>query len=354
MPEPELPHVIETTPLLSDNTSAYKKPSERALRPNYWFAVAALVVAGIRVGSTSILTIPFLQELFCDRGIPEGLYPIHNGTDAVTASNVFWGQLIGDMPNNDDGHCDSAEFNATLARFFSISHVLVAITVTMTICYWSGLSVCIGCKRTIQLCNFGALVAQLLYVVVRKNRDVSLYYIWVADLIEGLAGSPYITIASAYAVDVTSPDERTVVLGRLSAGDMIGFTLGVAIGGLVARSFGLEFVFVWLAPAFDLLNILYIFWMPESLTEAELHNNRIQRSKATLVQFQKPHDFHPKSLKQTWTNVLETCETRLKAFIKGFAPEQLPNRLPGKNGFVFIILIVFIIDLSNMCKDPLL
>ncbi|KAG0018729.1 hypothetical protein BGZ80_006815 [Entomortierella chlamydospora] len=226
--------------------------------------------------------------------------------------------------------------------------------VTLTVRYWSGLSDRIGRKRTIQLCNFGALISQLLYVVVRKNRGVSLYYIWVADLIEGLTGSPYTTIASAYAVDVTSPDERTVVLGRLSAGDMIGFTFGVAIGGLAAKLFGLEFVFVRLAPAFDLLNILYIFWMPESLTEAELHNNRIKRNEPTLVQFQQPRYSHPRSLKRAWTNVLESCEIRLKAFIKGFAPEQLPSRLPGRNGFVYIILIVCIIDISNQCKDPFL
>ncbi|KAF9354665.1 hypothetical protein BGX26_007502 [Mortierella sp. AD094] len=349
MSESEAQHASETTFLLDDTSPADTKPLVQSSKPSYWFAVLALVFLGIHIGPLGAFGTPFLRELFCERGIPEGLIPVRNSTNGANNSHVFSQLLIGDIPGNDDGHCDSAEFSAAIARFLSVTITLTSITITLSVRYWSELSDRIGRKRTMQLCALGSLSAHLIYVLVRVNKNVSLYFIWVGDIVEGIAGSvtTFETLAHTYVVDVTNPDERTVIFGRLSAGALVGSIVGVLIGTLAAKAFGLTFVFVWMIPGFAVLNFLFVSSIPESLSEDDLINNQIQHSQPNLMQSQQ-HGSNRKSLKDSWTKAAASCKDQLKTFAKGFVPEQLPNRLPGKYSIAVISVIFFLTSAATI------
>ncbi|KAF9150376.1 hypothetical protein BGX20_005717, partial [Mortierella sp. AD010] len=346
MPELEAQHELETTSLLHETSPTGPKPLVQSSRPSYWFAVLALVFLGFHIGPLGALNAPFLRELFCERGIPEGLIPNRNSTN----------RAIGDIPGNDDGHCDTAEFSAAIARFMSVTITLTAISgkrhaeyVTLSVRYWSGLSDRIGRKRTMQLCALGSLSAHLIYVLVRANRNVNLYFIWVGDIVEGVAGSvaTFETLAHTYVTDVTNPDERTVIFGRLGAGFLIGSIVGISMGSFAAKMLGLTFVFVWMIPGFAALSFLFVSSIPESLSEANLINNRMLHNQPTLVQFQQ-HESDQKSLRHSWTQVVTSGKDQLKTFIKGFVPDQLPNRLPGKYSIAIISVIFFLTSAATV------
>ncbi|KAF9996210.1 hypothetical protein BGZ80_002435 [Entomortierella chlamydospora] len=343
----EAPHVSETTSLLHDDPSARTRHHEQSSRPSYWYSVGALFVSGIASGPGAVLGIPFLQELFCERGIPEGLIPIHNSTRTLAAEYWLLQKTIGDVPDDNGGNCDSPEYSAAIARFISVSATLIAILMTLTVRYWSGLSDRIGRKRTMQLCSFGSFIALLVYMMVRINNEASLYYLWVGDIIEGMTGSliGYETIAHAFAADVTAPGERTVVFGRLAAGSATGSTLGVVLGGLIGKRFGLKFVFVWVAPCLAFLNFVYISLVPESLSEAELSNNRLQHSQAILAQHQESHE---SGFKHSLTRVLKSAESNVRAIAKGVVPDMQPNRLPGKYSILSIAVIIFVANTASI------
>ncbi|KAF9113568.1 hypothetical protein BGX27_001275 [Mortierella sp. AM989] len=186
-------------------------------QPNYWAAVVAIFLIGLISGPTVSLIAPFLKELFCERGITT-LFPIHNSTSI----------LMRDIPNNEDGHCDSAEYSAAIAKFFGMSTSLAAVMTTLTVRFWSALGDRIGRKRVMQICVSGQVVSVSLCVLVRLNKDMSLYFLMVGDAIEGATGSAlaYTALTHAYAADVTLPEERTIVFGRLLAGLYTGVALG--------------------------------------------------------------------------------------------------------------------------------
>ncbi|KAF9354612.1 hypothetical protein BGX26_007556 [Mortierella sp. AD094] len=345
MSESEAPHVSETTSLLHSNPSTHTKHHTQPWRPSYWYSVGALFISSVSTGPGVVLGVPFLRELFCERGIPEGLIPIHNSTQALTAEYLLWQKTVGDVPSNDD--CGSAEYTAAIARFIGVSATLIAILMTLTVRYWSGLSDRIGRKRTMQLCSFGSFVALLVYMMVRVNNDASLYYLWIGDIIEGLTSSlvGYETFAHAYSADVTAPGQRTVVFGRLAAGAATGSSVGVILGGLIGKQFGLKFVFVWVAPGLAFLNFLYVSLIPESLTEAELSNNRLQHSQITLAQHQESHE---SGFKHTLTRALKSAESNVRTALKGFVPDMQPNRLPGKYSILSIAFIIFIASTASI------
>lgn len=115
-----------------------------------------------------------------------------------------------------------------------------------------------GRRPVVLLSNFG-LGAD--YVVMALAPTIPILFI--GRLISGVTSSSFST-ASAYVADVTPPERRAARFGMLGVAFGIGFTLGPALGGLVA-TFDLRAPF-WLAAALSFTNFLYgLLILPESL-----------------------------------------------------------------------------------------
>jgi DHA1 family tetracycline resistance protein-like MFS transporter len=93
-------------------------------------------------------------------------------------------------------------------------------------------------------------------------------WLFVGRVIAGVTGASF-TTASAYIADVSTPETRAKNFGLVGAAFGLGFIIGPALGGLLAK-WGIRAPF-YAAAGLCLLNALYGFFvLPESLSE----NNR--------------------------------------------------------------------------------
>lgn len=115
-----------------------------------------------------------------------------------------------------------------------------------------------GRRAVILLSNFGLGLDYILMAVAP-----TLGWLFVGRVVSGITSSSFGT-AGAYIADVTAPEERAHKFGMLGVAFGVGFTLGPALGGLLAV-YGLRAPF-WGAAALSLANAAYGFFiLPESL-----------------------------------------------------------------------------------------
>lgn len=114
-----------------------------------------------------------------------------------------------------------------------------------------------GRRPIILLSLFGAGLDYVLMAVAP-----TLSWLFLGRLISGITGAS-VTAANAYIADVSAPEQRGRNFGLVGACFGVGFVLGPALGGLLARS-GLRAPFV-AAAVLNLANALYGFMvLPES------------------------------------------------------------------------------------------
>ncbi len=91
----------------------------------------------------------------------------------------------------------------------------------------------------------------------------SIEWLFVGRVIAGIMGASF-TTASAYIADISEPEKRAQNFGMIGAAFGLGFIIGPALGGILAK-YGLRAPFIG-AAALTLLNWLYGFFvLPESL-----------------------------------------------------------------------------------------
>ena len=115
-----------------------------------------------------------------------------------------------------------------------------------------------GRRPVVLLSNFGLALDYVLMALAP-----SLTWLFVGRLISGIT-SASVSTAFAYIADVTPPERRALVFGRIGAAFGAGFILGPAIGGLLGgMDPRLPF---WVAAALSFANALYgLLILPESL-----------------------------------------------------------------------------------------
>jgi MFS transporter, DHA1 family, tetracycline resistance protein len=115
-----------------------------------------------------------------------------------------------------------------------------------------------GRRPVVLLSNFGLALDYVLMALAP-----SLSWLFVGRLISGVT-SASISTAFAYIADITPPEKRAAVFGKVGAAFGAGFILGPAIGGLLGgMDPGLPF---WVAAGLSFVNTLYgLLILPESL-----------------------------------------------------------------------------------------
>ena len=115
-----------------------------------------------------------------------------------------------------------------------------------------------GRRPVVLLSNFGLGLDYVLMALAP-----SLIWLFVGRVISGIT-SASISTAFAYIADITPPERRAAVFGKIGAAFGAGFVIGPAIGGLLGDADPrLPF---WVAAGLSLANTLYGFFiLPESL-----------------------------------------------------------------------------------------
>lgn len=131
-----------------------------------------------------------------------------------------------------------------------------------------------GRRGVLLICILGSAIGYLLLGI-----GGALWVLLLGRIIDGITGAN-ISVTMAFITDVTPPGQRGKFFGMIGAIMGIGFIVGPAIGGVLAR-FGIEFPF-YAAAALTLVNVVYgFFFMPESLAK----ENRSQLKLAAINPF---------------------------------------------------------------------
>jgi MFS transporter, DHA1 family, tetracycline resistance protein len=117
-----------------------------------------------------------------------------------------------------------------------------------------------GRRSILLICILGTAIGYLLL-----GLGGALWVLFLGRIIDGITGAD-MTVSFAFIADVIPPGQRGKFFGMMGAIMGIGFIVGPAIGGILAR-FGVEVPF-YAAAALAFFNVVYgFFFMPESLSK---------------------------------------------------------------------------------------
>jgi DHA1 family tetracycline resistance protein-like MFS transporter len=161
-------------------------------------------------------------------------------------------KLVESFVNND---------TASAARIFGLFGTAWALMQFFFSPVLGGLSDRFGRRPVVLLSNFGLALDYVLMALAP-----SLTWLFVGRVISGIT-SASVSTAFAYIADVTPPERRAAVFGKIGAAFGAGFILGPAIGGLLGgMDPRLPF---WVAAGLSFANTLYgLLILPESLPKA--------------------------------------------------------------------------------------
>src|ERR1700759_4736819 len=147
---------------------------------------------------------------------------------------------------------------ASAARYFGLFGTVWALMQFLFQPVVGSLSDAVGRRAVVLLSNF-ALAADYVLMALAP----SLWWLFIGRVISGITSSS-ISTAFAYIADVTPPEKRATVFGKIGVAFGAGFILGPAIGGLFGDlSPRLPF---WIAAGLRFLHWLYsLVVLPESL-----------------------------------------------------------------------------------------
>jgi DHA1 family tetracycline resistance protein-like MFS transporter len=150
---------------------------------------------------------------------------------------------------------------ATAARIFGLFGTVWAQMQFLFSPVVGSLSDRFGRRPVVLLSNFGLAADYVLMALAP-----SLWWLFVGRMISGITSSS-ISTAFAYIADVTPPEKRAAVFGKIGVAFGAGFILGPALGGVFGdASPRLPF---WIAAGLSFLNWLYgLLILPESLATA--------------------------------------------------------------------------------------
>jgi MFS transporter, DHA1 family, tetracycline resistance protein len=150
---------------------------------------------------------------------------------------------------------------ASAARYFGLFGTVWALMQFLFQPVVGGLSDRFGRRPVVLLSNFGLAADYVLMALAP-----SLWWLFIGRVISGITSSS-ISTAFAYIADVTPPEKRAAVFGKIGVAFGAGFILGPALGGVFGDvSPRLPF---WIAAGLSFLNWLYgLLVLPESLPKA--------------------------------------------------------------------------------------
>jgi DHA1 family tetracycline resistance protein-like MFS transporter len=151
-----------------------------------------------------------------------------------------------------------ANDTASAARIFGLFGTVWALMQFFFSPILGGLSDRFGRRPVVLLSNFGLALDYVLMALAP-----SLAWLFVGRVISGIT-SASVSTAFAYIADITPPEQRAAVFGKVGVAFGAGFILGPAIGGLLGGADPrLPF---WVAAGLSFANTLYGFLiLPESL-----------------------------------------------------------------------------------------
>jgi MFS-type transporter involved in bile tolerance (Atg22 family) len=189
--------------------------------------------------------------------------------------------------------CRDPEVQALVAKFNLYANLLSGLFAAIVAPQLGALSDRHG-RRTVMLAvSFGGFVMEIVTILVGTYPDsISVYWILLGNLIDGLCGSftTGMALSFAYAADCTPPEERNKAFGFFHGTLFTGVAFGPLISGALMKATGTVMVAFYLALGCHVYFILFLSALvPESLSK---ERQMLAREKHQLAK--------SKTAKQSW------------------------------------------------------
>ena len=231
------------------------------------FLPVCLAFGGLIVPKTYLILDLICQDYLSDRAARDPTYrfmPVIFGTD--------------------NPQCRDPHVQSLVARFQLYSSLLSGIFAAIVAPHLGALSDRIGRKKVIAFASSGALVAEIITIVVGTHPGkISVYWMLLGFLLDGLCGSftTSMAVSFAYATDCTNPERRNVAFGYFHGTLFTGIALGPILAGWLIKWAGSIIVVFYIALAAHTFFILFLLLViPESLSkERQMHAREKHRVK---------------------------------------------------------------------------
>ncbi|BFZ53549.1 hypothetical protein PYCC9005_000574 [Savitreella phatthalungensis] len=240
---------------------AWKRPSLLWLLPPF-FCTATIT------GATITPRLSLISDLLC---LSYYTTTQEVGSSALsTTANLFAG-LDG------DGDCNIAEISAQISRVSAGLNVATGLLSAIMAAKYGSWSDRSGRRWPLLVALCGSFLNDLVFILVgRYHQRLTVYFLFVGAICDGLSGSFTSSMAAsyAYATDIIEPSQRAIAFGYFSCCFFGGVAIGPTLGAYVTRWQGSVMPIFWAAAFVHSLFILYIICLlPESLSTRRQREN---------------------------------------------------------------------------------
>lgn len=190
----------------------------------------------------------------------------------------------------DNPQCRDPEVQSLVAKFNLYANLLSGLFAAIVAPHLGALSDRYGRKTVMLAVSFGGFAMEIVTILVGTYPDtISVYWILLGNLIDGLCGSftTGMALSFAYASDCTPPDQRNKAFGYFHGTLFTGVAFGPLISGALMKATGTVMVAFYLALGCHIYFIIFLSTLvPESLSK---ERQMLAREKHHLAKSKNPN-----------------------------------------------------------------
>jgi MFS family permease len=192
---------------------------------------------------------------------------------------------------SENPQCRDPHVQSLVAKFQLYQSLLSGVFSAIVSPHLGALSDRIGRKKVIAFAILGTFCAEGITIIVGTHPgEISVYWILVGYLLDGLCGSFTTTMALsfAYAADCTPPERRNVAFGYFHGTLFAGIALGPILTGYLMNVTGGIMIVFYVALGCDIFFILFLLLaIPESVSkERQLHAREKHQTKMQAPEYE--------------------------------------------------------------------
>ena len=173
---------------------------------------------------------------------------------------------------SENPQCRDPHVQTLVAHFNLYASLLGGVFAALVSPHLGALSDRVGRRKVIAFASLGSLLMEIITILVGTHpEDISVYWILLGNLFDGLCGSftTGMAISFAYASDCSAPERRAVTMGYFHGALFFGVGVGPILAGWLINLTGNIMIVFYVALGCHTFFILFVlFVVPESVSEA--------------------------------------------------------------------------------------
>ena len=192
---------------------------------------------------------------------------------------------------SENPQCRDPHVQSLVARFQLYQSLLAGVFSAVVSPYLGALSDRVGRRKVIVFATLGTFCAEVITIIVGTHAgEISVYWILIGYLLDGLCGSftTSMALSFAYAADCTPPERRNVAFGYFHGTLFSGIALGPILAGYLIKVTGSIILVFYVALGCHVFFILFLLLaIPESVSkERQMYATEKYRQKMLAPEYE--------------------------------------------------------------------